>query len=70
MDVLECVSGREHPEPLRPTRVLWILQRECGISFVETRRLFGYFGPDMTLKVDTDLINERWRLILDELADS
>lgn len=67
MEVLERLSQREHPEPLRPMRVLWILQQECGISFVETRKLFGSFEPDMSPTVDPELINERWRTILSEL---
>ncbi|MFE3796492.1 hypothetical protein [Nocardia tengchongensis] len=67
MEVLKRLSQLEHPEPLKPMRVLWILQHECGISFVETRKLFGYFEPDMTPTVDTEVINERWQTILNGL---
>ncbi|MEV6770105.1 hypothetical protein AB0N05_15920 [Nocardia sp. NPDC051030] len=67
MEVLKRLAQQEHPEPLRPMRVLWILQQECGISFAETRELFGYFEPDMTPTVDTNLINEHWRTILSGL---
>jgi hypothetical protein len=64
MEVLDHLR-RRGPRPLTPIEFLRIFQEELGISFVKARAMLDCFDPGMRPIVDTDLINERGRLLLE-----
>ncbi|MEV6674414.1 hypothetical protein [Streptomyces sp. NPDC051162] len=63
LEVLEFLSRRDS-RALTPLEFLRVFQEELGISFIESRNMLEYFGPDMKPIVDVELINERGRLLL------
>jgi hypothetical protein len=42
-----------------------ILEQEAGISFVKSREMLAYFGADWTPNAEPEVINERWKAIVE-----
>ncbi|MEV6568205.1 hypothetical protein [Streptomyces kronopolitis] len=56
--------AKRHDRELAPLEFLNTFQEELGISFVESRAMLEYFNPQMKPIADTELINDRGRILL------